>query len=210
MRPEKEVLQNLGQAPPNDSTLWRLFIALRFPEDLKKNCGRLMTSLRTGIQFSGAHPVWVKAESLHLTLAFLGSTPVSKINEIEHIMRAAGKGMAPLSLRVGGLSLFPTVKNPRVIALHLHGDLIGLQRVHESLTVRLAEAGYPTDSRPFRPHVTLARIKSMRGLAGLRDVVWGHRDADMGKFVAKSLTLYRSHLLPSGAEYEIILETTLS
>ncbi len=190
----------------NGATTWRLFIALRFPSEIKRECEKLMSRLRAGIQFTGAHPAWVKAESLHMTLAFLGATPLSKISDIERIMSAATQGVSPLSLTLGRLTLFPTDRNPRVIALHLRGEIGGVQRVQETLSDGLTEAGFRLDQRPFRPHVTLARIKSMRGLAGLRDVVAAHQSADVGNFVAGCLTLYRSHLLPDGAEYEIIYE----
>lgn len=187
-----------------DAAYWRLFIGIGFPAELKDECGRLIQRLKTGIQFSGAFPSWVKAESLHLTLAFLGSTAVNKITELHSHMQEAAIGVKPLRLRLAGVSLFPTPKNPRVIALHLTGDLAQLEHVQTSLAQRLMDSGYPVDNRPFRPHVTLARIKSMRGLAGVRDVVHMHKDSIVGECTITGITLYRSHLLPDGAEYESI------
>lgn len=190
-----------------DTDHWRLFVAIAFPSALKDECGKLIQRLKTGTQFCGAYPTWVKTASLHLTLAFLGSTPVSKVPEIESIMRVAGADMNALRLRLGGVSLFPSAKNPRVIALHLSGDVAKLQQIQGALNHRLATAGFPIDHRPFRPHITLARIKSMRGLAGLRDLVQTHRDSMVGECLVHGLTLYRSHLLPDGAEYETVVET---
>lgn len=188
-----------------ESACWRLFIGISFPSELKDECGKLIQRLKTGIQFSGAYPSWVKAESLHLTLAFLGSTEVNKITELHSFMQEAVVGLKPLRLRLAGLSLFPTPKNPRVIALHLTGDLVQLERIQTTLAQRLMDAGYPVDNRPFRPHVTLARLKSMRGLAGVRDVVHMHKDCAIGECTITGITLYRSHLLPDGAEYEPVV-----
>ncbi|MCX7626746.1 MAG: RNA 2',3'-cyclic phosphodiesterase [Candidatus Sumerlaeaceae bacterium] len=188
-----------------ESPYWRMFIAVAFPSEVKAECGKLIQRLKTGIQFSGAFPSWVKASSLHLTLAFLGNTSVDRISELQCFMEEATSGVRPLHLRLAGVTLFPTPKNPRVIALHLTGDLAGIEKIQTTLAQKLKRAGYPLDNRPFRPHVTLARIKSMRGLAGIRDVVHAHRDSVVSECLITGITLYRSHLLPDGPEYEPIV-----
>jgi len=199
--------------PPADSAsqseMWRLFIAVAFPEEIKRDCGKLVDRLKTGIQFTGAHPAWVKTQSLHLTLAFLGATAADRVAQITDVMQRAAAASRPLVVSLSGLTLFPTPKNPRVIALHLQGDLPMLQRLQEHLSVDLFQAGFAVDERPFRPHVTLARIKSMRGLAGVRDVVEAHRNANVGTIRVDHLTLFRSHLLRDGAEYDVVAEAPL-
>jgi 2'-5' RNA ligase len=187
----------------------RLFIAVPFPSEIKEQCGQLVSRLQTAIRFAGAHPAWVKTQSLHLTLLFLGATNPLRCPEILSLMEKTSKDVKHFNLRLAEVSLFPNPKNPRVIALNLFGELLTLQALQNSLHSNFGENGFQFDSRPFRPHVTLARLKSMRGLAGVRDVVNSHRDHVVGEVRVTKITLYRSHLLPDGAEYEVVAETPL-
>ncbi len=200
VQPEASIAAAKGQEN------WRVFVAIAFPDEVKERCGALVARLKTGIQFTGAHPTWVKTQSLHLTLAFLGRTPLTALPAVERIMDSAAISQKAISLSLRGVGLFPTPKNPRVISLHLHGDLVRLERLQDELSKQLRESGFAVDDRPFRPHVTLARLKSMRGLPGVRDIVQTHSEARVGEVRVDRLTLYRSHLLPDGAEYEVIYE----
>lgn len=191
---------------PHEENSWRIFVAVAFPDELKERCRELVERLKMGIQFTGAHPAWVKSQSLHLTLAFLGRTPLTALPNVQKIIQSTADSQKSISLSLRGVGLFPTPKNPRVISLHLHGDLVRLERLQDDLTKQLRASGFPVDDRPFRPHVTLARLKSMRGLAGVRDIVQSHGDSRVGDVRVDRLTLYRSHLLPDGAEYEVVYE----
>lgn len=200
------VLTTQNKAGGKTEDLWRLFVAVGFPSDLKTRCGDILRRLQTGIRFTGAHPSWVKPDSLHLTLAFLGATPPRLVPDIRLAMLSAVETMVPFTIALGGVGLFPTPKNPRVISLELRGDLDVLRDLQARLSARLRSQGFQIEDRPFRPHITLARLKSMRGLAGVRDIVATYREADVGGATIDRIALLRSHLLPDGAEYELVEE----
>jgi 2'-5' RNA ligase len=76
--------------------------------------------------------------------------------------------------------------------------LIALQ---QAIDQGLEACGFPREERPFRAHLTLARIKSLRGLEGLDSVIAGKGSESAGKFTATGLTLFKSALTPKGAIY---------
>lgn len=182
----------------------RLFTAIDFPPDVVSGIGDLLTRLQKGAIFTGAHPAWIKAENVHITLVFLGRQEQQRVARITESMNLAAGTAAPFRLRLGGLHLFPNPREPKVISLGISGDLKGLSALREELASRLRQQGFPVESRPFRPHITLARIKSMKGLAGLRSLVASHRLMEAGEFQVERITLYRSTLTRTGSIYDLL------
>lgn len=185
----------------------RLFTAIELPADTKSQLGGLLHRLKTGVQFTGAHPTWVTADYLHLTLVFLGSQPQERVGVVEQAMQSAAWTIDPFALRLSGLELFPSPREPRVISIAVKGATEALTQVHSTLSHELGLQGFEVEIRPYRAHLTLARIKSVKGLAGLRDVVKSHADFSAGEFEAKAITLFRSTLTPAGAVYQPLWET---
>lgn len=183
----------------------RLFTAITFPPDVKEAIARCASKLQKGTQFTGAHPAWVKSDSIHITLVFLGWQPPGCLEAIERAMDAAVQRQQPFTLGVAGVHLFPTPKNPRVIAMDLTRDTVPLISLHRKLAQACCEQGFEVEERDYRPHLTLARIKSMKGLAGLRDVIRIHEQEDAGSFPVRSIECYQSILKADGAEYQEVI-----
>lgn len=201
--------QPVQEVPPEHSL--RLFTAVAFPPEVVARIDDLLARLQKGVSFTGAHPTWVKAENVHLTLIFLGQQDRERVTQVRSAMDdIAAHSAAPLRLKLSGLHLFPTPKEPRVISLGLSGDVEELTLVRENLAKELRRRGFAVESRPFRPHVTLARIKSMRGVPGLRDVMAAHQRIEPGRFEADRITLFNSTLTPAGSVYEVVHETRLA
>lgn len=188
----------------------RLFMAVAFSSEVKERGSRLIQRLEIGARFTGAHPAWVKFDSVHLTLVFLGWQPTESLATLIRVMDSAASRQEPFRISLGGLALFPTPKAPSVLSLGIHGDIDALKHLQGMLSEDSRSAGFDVDSREFRPHVTLARIKSMKGLTGLRDLVASHRPEGAGSMDVDRITLYRSHLKPDGAEYEVIHQSLLT
>lgn len=202
--------QQLVDKLREESGSLRLFIAVAFNDAIRAAGAELIRRLQTGARFTGAFPTWVKAVGLHQTLVFLGNQPPTRVQEICALMESVSQHSSPFRVSVGGVHFFPTDKNPRVISVGLRGDVESLHALQLTLSERCRAAGLTAEDRPFRPHVTLARIKSMRGLPGLRDVVAMHRAVQLGEMVVDRITLYRSRLHPDGAEYDVLYESFLS
>lgn len=188
----------------------RLFTAISVPREIKEPLAELMKRLQAGSVFTGAHPVWVRPEDAHVTLVFLGWQAEDTIGRVKRAMASAVLNQPPFVLSLGGLNLFPSPRSPRVICLNIRRDKDALACLYQRLTDACAAEGFTVDSRAFHSHLTLARIKSMRGIAGLRDLVKAHVSWSSKSFTVDRVTLYKSDLHPDGARYEVVAEEILA
>lgn len=154
----------------------------------------------------GAHGIRaLEAESLHLTVSFLGSRPVQEIEPLAALVESYTQvevGKASV-----GAPLWLPRRHPRALAVEVHDDSGSLQRLHRTLLADLRAAGlaserertHGSEHRALRPHVTLARLR--------RDAVPHDRTllpTPQIAFAPQRLVLYRSWLSPKGASYEEI------
>lgn len=167
----------------------RLFVALDVSDDVRV----ILTALRTELE--GAR--WTQPEQLHGTLRFLGDTPEDRLADLNTAL-AAIETPSPLDLRLAGLTAFPSRRSPRVLVARLAPTdaLMNLQQRIEDAVQRL---GFEAESRPFRPHVTLARLRRADARA-VHD--WLRAHAADATFTADAFHLYASTLRPSGAVHE--------
>jgi RNA 2',3'-cyclic 3'-phosphodiesterase len=176
----------------------RAFLALDPPAEILARVGILQERLRGLIR---GDIRWVRPEGIHLTLKFFGDISPADVGRIAAIVAAAAANQRPLSLSLGGVGVFPDPRRPRVLWLGLNGDLPPLLSFQQGLERALAGIGFPPEGRPFRAHLTLARIRSPRGLTGLGPVLEKGGAAAAGGFVAAAVGLWRSELTPRGAIY---------
>jgi len=175
----------------------RAFLAAELPRAMVSRIASLQERLRS----CGADVRWVKPEQIHLTLKFFGNIEEEQREVIAAIMEEAASRIGAFSLSVRDLGAFPSPRNPRVIWLGLHGweeNLLPLQRDIES---RLQSAGFPPEDRPYRPHLTLGRVKSLKGKEGLVDLMEREREVNLGPMVIDRIVLFRSDLRPTGPVY---------
>lgn len=173
----------------------RLFIALDVPPDVCES----LAALR--VEMPGAR--WAPPNQLHCTLRFLGDTPDERIPDLEAAL--AGITSSPLDLRLDGFTAFPSRRAPRVLVARIAPDdaLSSLQRQIEAAA---RDLGFEPEERPFRPHVTLARLKR----ADARTVHAYLRSHDTeAAFAAEAFHLYASTLTPSGAVHERLVTFAL-
>ncbi len=171
----------------------RLFIALDIPNELRA------TLAATRIDTEAWRPV--KEQALHVTLAFLGARPTEDVATIAPIIEA--EHTAP-ELTVGNVLLLPP-RRPRVLTVALEDPTGALRAMQARVATALEAAGlYTPESRPFRPHVTLARLRPRA-----RPPREARLDIAPTPFHGRSLTLYASRLHPDGARYEALITRSL-
>ena len=135
------------------------------------------------------------AESLHLTLAFLGYRPEKEIDAIAEAAFGALGDARAVDLEPLAVKAVPP-RRPRLFALDLGDPEGGAAAIQSAAEVALAEGGFYTpEKRPWWPHVTLARVKRGRRAEPLE------ADPPPGPLRAEAVTLYRSILRPQGALY---------
>lgn len=188
----------------------RLFVALALPVEIADLLRGLMADLRKGFQFAGCAPRWVGDDALHLTLAFLGERPASLVAEIEQALGSAARPFGEQRLEIAHLGVFPHWRRPGVLWAGVRDRTRQLIELHARVNDALLPFDYTPEDRPYRPHVTLARFKSGKGIAAAEKLVHQHDDFRFGPFAANELALFRSELLPSGARYHRLATLGLS
>ena len=176
----------------------RLFVAVDIPDAVRDGFTRLTDELRKACP--AARPIkWARLEDAHVTLKFIGEVPDGQSKDIAEALRQA-KTVAPFELVFAGLGFFPEERRPRVLWAGIEGGsaLAGLAVAVEDA---LAPLGISREARPFRPHVTLARLEPSPEIAALRAAVAARGTPEFGRTTVREFSLFRSVPKKAGAEY---------
>ena len=176
----------------------RTFIALPIPENLKEAIQAAISRLsRTN---SGVK--WVRPESVHITLKFLGSIKEELVEPVSQELDKVALSCPELDLKLSGLGVFPNMRRPRVVWVGLAGDITLLRELADAIDKVGAKFGIQPEKRPFNAHITLGRLK-----------VPSMVDLDISlveeSYRAKDVVFYKSELLPTGARYTILHSSSL-
>jgi RNA 2',3'-cyclic 3'-phosphodiesterase len=172
----------------------RLFIAIDIPDDIKISTDGFIRDARYA-QNNGV--VYVKPDNFHITLKFIGETDPVKIEAISGALEEIS--FEPFRLRVAGTGSFPEGELARVLWIGLH-DTEPLARIASAVDRRLFTTGIPRDTRPFSPHLTIARVKKELNTA-MTDLLRSAKDLPFGNFTVNAFHIYRSVLGAGGPVY---------
>jgi 2'-5' RNA ligase len=181
---------------PTDEKKIRAFLALDPPGEVLREIATIQNRLRKFIQ---GDIRWVRPEGIHLTLKFFGELSGDDVANIATVVEKAAEKEMPFSFAIGGAGLFPDSHRPRVLWLGMNGDVERLRVFQKGLEQALLQVGFPCEERPYRPHLTLGRIRTSRGLIGLARALEKGEEYTAGRFIASGLSLIQSELTPGGA-----------
>ncbi len=177
----------------------RSFVAIELPDGLKQELVGLIDRLR-----ADCPPVvrWVDPANIHLTLKFLGDVAADRLEAVLAALEASVEDFAPFRLEVGDLGVFPNPSRVRVVWVAVSGETGRLQALQRAVDDALAKLGFPGESRPFTPHLTLARVGD-RAKSDERQAIGRLVAADEFRaavpFDVDAVHLMRSRLTPGGA-----------
>jgi len=184
----------------------RSFIALELSDGLRRELAKLIEDLKKGMQFTSAHPSWVNPNGIHLTLKFLGNIEERLVGDIARSLEEIAADTPPFLLKVRNLGVFPNARQPRVLwAGVTDGDKESCALQHK-IEDAMALLGFEQEGREFHPHLTLARIKSLKGTAAMMKIVEIHKSRYVGECMVNRLILFKSELHPDGARYTRLAE----
>jgi len=175
----------------------RIFIALDIPDDIKAMLGRLIKKWP-----AGPHSTirWVNPLQLHITLAFLGDITEELLERVCNAAQGIACATQPFNLAIQGTGVFPGPKNPRVLWCGCMGDLHAIENLQKNIQTMLEGMGLPIEKRPFTPHITLGRIRSVTAPAVITEFLRSPCKSE--PFGVREITIYKSRLLAKGPEYE--------
>lgn len=184
----------------------RAFVAVELDAALRQAIARVQADLRRRLQETdgpGLRVQWVKPESIHLTLKFLGDIPEERVAEIRTSLSGTVARHVRFAVGVEGLGVFPDLRGPRILWVGLAEGAGAVASLAADVEAALAAAGFAPEAKPFHPHLTLARIKEGSREAGR---CWSRerlleREARLGSLTVEALSLMKSELRPSGAIY---------
>jgi RNA 2',3'-cyclic 3'-phosphodiesterase len=145
----------------------------------------------------------VSPAQLHVTLKFLGDIEDGIVPAVLDIVQAACSGIGPIRLRIRSAGSFPSLARMKVIWVGLEGAE-PLGTIAGRLDARLERLGILRESRPWAPHVTVARVRAPRGLDRVRGVIESHREEVFAEVAVSEIGLKQSVLTPSGPIYSDI------
>jgi 2'-5' RNA ligase len=173
----------------------RLFVALEIPSSVRENLAAAIQEMRS----VAPRVKWVRPENLHVTLKFLGETPSDKLAPLRAALFAV-RSPRPVELRFHGVGFFPNDKHPRVFwaGLTSSPNLAPLARTIDQATATL---GFPLETRPFTPHLTLARFDPPGISPALLAAAAQNASREFGTLDTASFQLIQSKTKSTGAEY---------
>lgn len=183
----------------------RTFIAADMPSAAREGLALFLAQLRS-LEIDKLR--WVQPEAVHLTLKFLGEIDQERVGPVLSAMKESCDGASTFGLSTGGLGCFPNHRSPQVVWLGLEGDTEALGLLQAKLDGELnSTVGLPLENRPFRPHLTLARVR--RGASETeRRQIWEAIEAtpppETIAWQVSQLTLVHSTLLPQGPQYRTL------
>lgn len=155
---------------------------------------------------------WSRTSSMHLTLRFIGDTEKKKVTQIIQAMKETSAAFAPFTLSAEGVGVFPGIKNARVIWAGVGGQVDQLKRLQMTLEKNLEQegAGVRGDHQRFSPHLTLGRLKSRVDSRTLADMIQNLGQQRSEPCLIKSMVLFKSDLMASGAVHTKLFEAEFS
>ncbi|MBZ5501860.1 MAG: RNA 2',3'-cyclic phosphodiesterase [Acidobacteriia bacterium] len=176
----------------------RLFVAFDLPAEVRQALGELIAQLCPLCPKAR----WVRSQSMHLTLKFLGHVDDQAEAQLAAIRSAlaAVHSPAPVEMQFRGVGFFPDARRPRVVwcGIDCSPNLVPLAK---DIDLALKPLGFPPEDRPFVPHLTLARLDAGRGAAQLVRAAEQLTERSFGSARESEFHLFQSILRPSGAEY---------
>ncbi len=187
----------------------RLFVAVPLPPGPLAACRALVDGVRCGPL--GDVPRWVHLENLHLTVRFLGETPPDLTPDAALAVRDALEGFPAFDVVLAGAGSFPEARKPRALWLGIEQGAEELGALADALDPALEPLGWPRDDRPYRPHLTVARLdrSSISASEAVADELRTAAADWRTSFRADRVVFYRSHLGGGAPRYEPLVEVEL-
>jgi 2'-5' RNA ligase len=191
---------------------FRTFIAIELPPDVRSRVTQHIARLRR--EQPEVRASWCRENNLHLTLKFLGDVPVPDIPKVSDAVERATKNISSFPLTFSGCGVFPPHGRPSVLWIGTASDVgsgrspanpapANLDRLFNAIEKELVEVGFRTESRPFHPHLTVARLRQAEGARPLAELHKNLGFSPIG-FDVSEVVVFRSELLREGSLHTAI------
>ena len=173
----------------------RCFIAVEISEEIRYQLKDILNQLKA----TDGDVKWVRPEATHLTLKFLGDVSTSQIEPIAEIVQKTVADFHQFQAHIVGSGAFPNFHRPRVFWLGIREGCDPLVKLANKFESNLLTLGFEKEKRSFKSHLTLGRVRSMRQIEKVQQVL---SDIDIDTwFDVDQIVFMKSDLKPTGAVY---------
>ena len=185
--------------------MMRLFIAFPLTPQVTEYLGQVIADMKP--HTDGVR--WVAAKNIHLTARFLGDTEEAKIPKLQELIDTVAAAHGSVSTSLTHVGAFPNLKRPRVIWAGIGDGSETLGKIARDLELRVRQLRFEPESKPFKSHLTLGRVREGARLDAFVDFLQAYAVQSI-PVIFDSLVLFKSTLTPQGPIYEKLHEAKLS
>jgi 2'-5' RNA ligase len=185
----------------------RLFIALPVETAVQQFLSETIAQLRA----RGGSVKWVDPKNMHLTVKFLGDTDEKLVEQIAGKIDKIASRNRPIHCTLDRLGAFPNLRRPRVFWAGMssaEGDMDTLKHMAGAVDLAVSKLGFERESRPFKSHLTLGRVRTPSGLEALTGYMETLQIKPCPVHLDR-LVLFKSTLTPKGPIYDRLHEAAL-
>ncbi len=175
----------------------RSFIAIEIPSAVQ----RALTDLAAALRAEGVRARWVPETNYHLSIRFLDAISSEQRAAIESAFAVECATIAPFKLQVCGCGAFFSRRIPRVLWAGVSGEIEPLRALAAAAEAIARDVGGAALKTDYHPHITLGRIRAARDATDIEHALKRHEEFDGGAIPVDRVSLFRSELHPSGAQY---------
>lgn len=177
----------------------RIFIGLDISEKARSRTASHIEALRR--QFPKLRVGWEKVEKLHLTVKFLGDMDDEHQEALKRAVETVARRVSEFDLTLTGCGVFPSKRNARVLWIGVDDPQRGAIDLNEILEAECEKTGIARETRDFKPHLTIARLREPHRS---RELVGKHLQAHFEpvEFRVSEIVIYESRLQPAGSVYK--------
>jgi 2'-5' RNA ligase len=185
---------------------WRVFCAIEIPETARAQVLQHIALLKEAVPDAKAS--WSRDANLHLTIKFLGEIPQTSVANISTAASRAVANLMPFSIRLEQTGAFPKQSQPRVLWIGITDPTGKLKELQARLDDEAARVSFARESRPFHPHLTVARLRQPRHARTLA-IAHGELEFEPVEFDVSELLVIRSELSSAGSKYTVVSRHSL-
>ena len=183
----------------------RLFLAINFPPAVRREIASATAPLRECASELG----WIAEDRLHLTLKFLGEQAEDRVDALAAALATTAVKHRELVMNLGGIGAFPNFRRARVVWMGVSPDP-RLELLHHDIEVAYEAIGCELEGKPFRPHLTVARVREPLPTERMRELWRAAKRIDYTtEFIVQSVDLMQSDLSSGGPRYTTVLSAPL-
>jgi 2'-5' RNA ligase len=180
---------------------WRVFCAVELPGATRRLVLEHITRLKEKVPHAKAS--WARDANLHLTLKFLGEIPTTSVADFSKAVSEAVTHVQSFSIRFEQTGIFTTQGQPRVLWIGINDLSSRLAELHAHLEEESARVGFAKETRPFHPHLTIARLRQADNARALA-AVHKQMEFDPVEIAVAELLVIRSELSSEGSKYTVV------